>query len=249
MQEPIEITDDPPVWKEPAATDIYQAIARVYATVGYCQKQKAKENAGGYRGLDYTYASESGLIQALRPAMVEQGVIMHIAEYLDLSRFTVPTAKGGTMNVTTLRAIVRFTHATSGTYIDVQALGEGADSGDKSSNKAMTCAFKYALRQTFAIETGDDPDKDQNHEYIQPKVEAKAPPAPKTEASKLVKLLSDARMATTYAQCLVFYASAKKMDATAAELAEIAKLGSELKAIGMKPTEDKPFTDGELGGK
>src|SRR3990167_1905296 len=30
--------------------------------------------------------------------------------------------------------------------------------GDKSVNKAMTGMLKYALRQTFLIETGDDPD-------------------------------------------------------------------------------------------
>ena len=45
-------------------------------------------------------------------------------------------------------------------YIDVTAPGEGADSGDKSGNKANTCAYKYALRQTFVIETGDDPDEE-----------------------------------------------------------------------------------------
>jgi hypothetical protein len=32
--------------------------------------------------------------------------------------------------------------------------------GDKATAKAMTGAYKYALRQTFCIETGDDPDKD-----------------------------------------------------------------------------------------
>ena len=35
--------------------------------------------------------------------------------------------------------------------------GEGSDTGDKASNKALTGAYKYALRQTFCIETGDDP--------------------------------------------------------------------------------------------
>ena len=39
------------------------------------------------------------------------------------------------------------------------------DTGDKDSNKAMTAAFKYALRQTLMIETGDDPDKTPNGEF------------------------------------------------------------------------------------
>ena len=32
--------------------------------------------------------------------------------------------------------------------------------GDKSQNKALTVAKKYALRQTFCIATGDDPENE-----------------------------------------------------------------------------------------
>lgn len=243
MLEPIESTEEAPVWATQKAADIGQAITRIYAAVGYVQKQAAKPQADGRRGLNYTFASEGALIQALRPAMTTQGVFVSVVEYTDLARFTVPTASGGLLNVTTCRAIIRFTHAASGTFVDVQALGEGADSGDKSTNKAMTCAFKYALRQTFAIETGDDPDKDQNHEYQQPTTKTTAAPKAKTPATQLFKLLADARMATTIDQCLKFYAAAQKMDATAAELGEIAKLGKELRELATKPTGDRPFHD------
>ncbi len=67
---------------------------------------------------------------------------------------------GSARRITSLVSVVRFTHVPTGTYIDVMAPGEGADAGDKSSPKAATGAYKYALRQTFLIETGDDPDKD-----------------------------------------------------------------------------------------
>jgi hypothetical protein len=60
-------------------------------------------------------------------------------------------------------------HVHSDTYIDIQTTGEGADSGDKSSNKAMTGGYKYALRQVFCIETGDDPDKYPSEERVTPK--------------------------------------------------------------------------------
>lgn len=147
--------------EKPQHKDIHAALAGVYASVnGYVQKTKSE-------GLRYSFASEADLIAKLRPAMVDNGVTIHVHEYTDLQRSVVQTAKGASMNVCTLRAIVRFTHATSGTFIDVQALGEGADSGDKAGNKAMTCAYKYALRQTFAIETGDDPDRDQDNVYEQ----------------------------------------------------------------------------------
>ena len=57
--------------------------------------------------------------------------------------------------------VFRFIHAPSQTHIDVEVRGEGNDSLDKASYKAATGALKYAIRQAFLIETGDDPDDSQ----------------------------------------------------------------------------------------
>lgn len=133
--------------------NIHTAILAVMQEVGYVKKQRSA-------GLNYSYAGEAALIGALRPEMVEQGIYVYVHELRNVQRSSYTTAKGAEMQVTTLEAVVRFVHAASETYIDVLSAGEGADSGDKSQNKAMTAAYKYALRQTFCIETGDDPDKD-----------------------------------------------------------------------------------------
>lgn len=134
--------------------NIEQALAAIYGAVGYVQKERKQ-------GLSYTFASESALIEALRPAMVEQGVTVRVVALSDVKHEAITVGKSeSVMQRTTLIATVRFAHAASATHIDVVAAGEGMDSGDKSSNKAMTCALKYALRQTFLIETGDDPDRD-----------------------------------------------------------------------------------------
>ena len=114
--------------------------------------------------MNYSFAGEAALIQALRPSMVENGVYMHIQEVKDVTRENYNTAKGTAMVNTVIRAIVRFTHAPSATFIDTWAVGEGSDAGDKSANKAMTGLYKYALRQTFCIETGDDPDRHASEE-------------------------------------------------------------------------------------
>lgn len=134
------------------ASNIHEAIAEIYGNVGYVQKQRTQ-------GLNYSYASESALIEALRPEMVRAGVYPAVLEYEVLHAETYTTSKGAVMNLVRVRATVAFTHAPSGTQLMVQAIGEGSDSGDKASNKAMTGAYKYALRQTFCIETGDDPDR------------------------------------------------------------------------------------------
>ena len=144
--------------EETPARNIHEAIVQIYGACGYVQKRKSPN-------LTYTFAGERELIQALRPEMEERGVLMYVAEYLDVAHTVGQTSTGKQTNITTCRAVVRFLHAPSGTFIDVQALGEGSDSSDKSGNKAMTCAFKYAMRQTFCIETGDDPDATQGNDF------------------------------------------------------------------------------------
>jgi hypothetical protein len=53
-------------------------------------------------------------------------------------------------------------YAKDGSSISAVVIGEGMDSGDKASNKAMAVALKYALLQVFCIPTEDtkDPDAD-----------------------------------------------------------------------------------------
>lgn len=135
--------------------NIHTAILEVMQKVGYVQK-------GGritFGVEKYTYAGEADLIAALRPAMIEAGIYMHVLSVTDIKRDMFTNAKGTHMTNTAVNLALRFTHAPSGTFIDVGAAGEGTDSGDKSTPKSLTGAFKYALRQTFCIETGDDPDQ------------------------------------------------------------------------------------------
>jgi len=131
---------------------IQEAMLAIYGEVGYVQKQKGQN-------LNYTFASEKEFIKALRPSMIEHGVFMFVGKMDQLNQTEYTTGKGSLMLRSTVHGIVTFSHI-SGTQITVDAYGEGSDSGDKSLNKAMTDMYKYALRQTFMIETGDDPDKD-----------------------------------------------------------------------------------------
>lgn len=132
--------------------DIHEAINAVMAEVDYVQKEKKAT-------LNYSFASERAFIEALRPAMVTHGIYCHVANVIDVRHEDLPTKSGGSMQRVTLIATIRFSHV-GGTSVDSWATGEGMDSGDKASNKAMTGAYKYALRQTFCIETGDDPDNE-----------------------------------------------------------------------------------------
>ncbi len=133
------------------AKNVHEAIINVMREVGYVKKQSSPN-------LSYTFAGEVALIAALRPAMLEQGLYLRVTGITQYDAGEYTTKSGSVMNDVRLAITGQMVHAPSGTFIDVAAVGEGSDSSDKASNKASTAAYKYLLRQTFMIETGDDPD-------------------------------------------------------------------------------------------
>lgn len=152
---------------------LYQAINEVMKQVGYVQKQGRV--TGG--GASYTYAGEADLIAAIRPAMIEAGLAMYPAGVTNLTSEAYTTKSGALMNRVTGIFSFNLAH-TSGEFIAVTTIGEGTDSGDKASYKAMTGAMKYALRQAFVIETGDDPDDTPSDDQHRAPVQSLDNPAP-----------------------------------------------------------------------
>lgn len=134
------------------AGELAAAKLKVMAAVPYVQKQHGQ-------GLGYTFAGEAAFIDKLHPAMVAAGLTIAPEKMELVHQEVYTTAKGSKMNRVVVLATYRLTHAGSGESEPIQTFGEGADSGDKSVNKAMTGAYKYALRQAFLIETGNDPDE------------------------------------------------------------------------------------------
>ncbi len=139
--------------------NIHEAKIAVMAAVEYVKKTGEMK-----QGAQYKYVTVDDVIAKLRPAMVEHGIhfaptamnVMHQEQY--------QTSRGTLMNRVILGVGYRLSHV-SGTFEDGFAVGEGSDSGDKACNKAMTAAKKYALLQSFCLETGeDDPDHDPSSE-------------------------------------------------------------------------------------
>ena len=133
--------------------DIHQAMIAIMLNVGYVQKESSP-------GLNYTFAGEVALIKALRPVMLDHRVYAFPLSSSIVQSDAYQTGRGTSMQRTKVQLVTRFVHAPSGTHIDVGTCGEGADSSDKSTAKATTSAYKYALREAFLIETGDDGDRD-----------------------------------------------------------------------------------------
>jgi hypothetical protein len=135
--------------------NIHEAKLAVMQEVEYVQKNGTMKQGGGG---NYKYVTVDDVIARLRPKMIEHEI--HFAPTkMELMAQEAYTTKGGSaMNRIVLGVAYRLTHA-SGSFEDGFAVGEGTDAGDKACNKAMTAAKKYALLQSFCLETGeDDPD-------------------------------------------------------------------------------------------
>lgn len=139
---------------------VSEAIAYVMTQVGFVQKEESDQ-------LKYSFASEPAFIRAVRPHMVEVGLFIRPTktEMISIDDFT--SSKGTVIRSRIFKQTFTFEHAPSQTTKEVQVIGEGMDMGDKGSNKAMTVALKYALRQTLLIETGDDPDATASEDFAQ----------------------------------------------------------------------------------
>lgn len=135
-----------------SAPKIYGAISAVMADVGAVAKNSKNQQQGFmYRGID-------AVMNALHPAMAEHHVFC-TPEILEQTREDRQTAKGGNLIYSICR--IKYTFYTDdGSNISVIVVGEGMDSGDKATNKAMAIAFKYACFQLFCIPTEEmvDPD-------------------------------------------------------------------------------------------
>lgn len=131
---------------------IYSAISAIMADVGAVAKSSKNQQQGFmYRGID-------AVMNALHPAMAEHHVFC-TPEILEQTREDRQTAKGGNLIYSICK--IRYTfYADDGSNISVIVVGEGMDSGDKATNKAMAIAFKYACFQLFCIPTEEmvDPD-------------------------------------------------------------------------------------------
>lgn len=131
---------------------IYGQMAKIMGDITAIAKDKKNEQQGfKYRGIDDVY-------NTINPLLAKHGVFM-TSRIIDKIRDERTNAKGTVLAFTCLRIEYTF-WADDGSNVSTEVEGEGMDSGDKSSNKAMAVGHKYALLQAFCIPTQDldDPD-------------------------------------------------------------------------------------------
>jgi len=131
---------------------IYKAIANAMNDISPIAKEKRnKEQGFQYRGVD-------DVMNELSPVLAKHRIFIY-PEVIANERKERQTKSGSTLLYSILTVKIHFA-AEDGSEICATVIGEGMDSGDKASNKAMAVAYKYACLQVFCIPTDDihDPD-------------------------------------------------------------------------------------------
>lgn len=157
---------------------IYEAIASVMKDVGVVSKGDSNDfDHYKYRGID-------AVMNALNPAMVKHHVFV-TPTVVDSSR-EERAGKNGTNMVYSILTVKYTFYTDDGSSVECVVIGEAMDRSDKSTNKAMSAAFKYACFQTFCIPTEEMIDSES--ESLEIPKDKKKPTAPKkVEKEKTIK--------------------------------------------------------------
>jgi ERF superfamily len=151
---PYQMVEPPlPSGERKMSAKIATALHNVMVKVTYIQKGSENKFHG------YKYVSEADLLEKLRPALIEEGLIL--IPSVDMVR---PLDEHGNTIVDMKYEIVHKDGDIWPHPIRISGCGNDRAKngvvGDKGIYKAITGANKYFLFKLFQIETGDDPERD-----------------------------------------------------------------------------------------
>lgn len=126
--------------------NIYEKIAAIMTDVQYL----AKDDHVSFGSTSYKALSEEKVTSIMRAELLKYNLVV----------FPISQATNRTGNITHVDVVYRMVNVENPEEsIEIASCGDGADTQDKGSGKAMTYAFKYMWLRTFALPTGEDPDK------------------------------------------------------------------------------------------
>lgn len=145
---------------------IYKAINNVMSEIGAIGKNQRNQQQGFmFRGID-------AVMNTINPALIKNKVFV-VPEVLEQLREERQTKTGTNLIYSVCKMKYTF-FAEDGSSVEAVVIGEGMDSGDKATNKAMSIAFKYACFQVFCIPTEEMKDPDEECHEVKPKKKQKA---------------------------------------------------------------------------
>jgi hypothetical protein len=141
---------------EDTKMSVYKAINKVQADLSKLGISKDRKNSQGngyqFRGIDDIY-------NVVSPLLSQHGLCI-LPRVISRECIERQSKAGGALFYTTVEVEFDFVCAEDGSKHIVKTFGEAMDTSDKSTNKAMSAAYKYACLQAFAIPTEGDNDAD-----------------------------------------------------------------------------------------
>jgi hypothetical protein len=125
--------------------NIYQRIQAVMRDVEYIQKEDKKVNN------QYRFVSHDAVTAKVRPALIKHGIVITTE---NINR----VQNGNRCEVVVTYRVVNVDDPND--FCITQSCGSGIDNQDKSDGKSLSYSYKYLLLKLFALETGDDPERD-----------------------------------------------------------------------------------------
>lgn len=146
-----------------ASLNIFQKMLMIEKELGVVAKNleiQATKTSG------YKAVSERDVIDAVKPLEAVYGVFSYPASRTVIKDELLENArefKGEQVKTISkfmrIETVYRFVNVDKPEeFIEITSYGDGIDTGDKATGKAMTYADKYALMKAYKISTGDDPD-------------------------------------------------------------------------------------------
>lgn len=143
--------------------NIHEKIAAIMADVQYL----AKDDNVEFGSTKYRALSEEKVTTIMRAELLKYKLVVYPVSQL-------ATRAGNITHVDVVYRMVNVENPEE--YIEIASCGDGADTQDKGSGKAMTYAFKYMWLRAFALPTGEDPDKISSDELEAQKPGYRTPP-------------------------------------------------------------------------
>lgn len=144
---------------------VYKSINAVQAELTKIGITKDGRNTQGkgynFRGIDQVY-------NTLSPLLSKHGLCI-LPRVIKSEQTERTSANGNLLIYSYVTMEFDLVCAEDGSKHTICTVGEAFDSGDKSMNKAMSAAYKYAAFQAFAIPTEGDNDADAHTHVVEPK--------------------------------------------------------------------------------
>ena len=137
---------------------IYKSILAIMSEIGPIEKTRSGD------GIRYNFRGVEDVLCCFHPLLIKHNVFC-APKVIRESSETFLNKNGNTSFRVSL-TIEHVFYADDGSSVSATTTGEGIDTSDKATNKAMSAAFKYAFFELFCVPTAQCEDSDYSNQTI-----------------------------------------------------------------------------------